>query len=236
MQDRKENAHEGKGWIRTKSLKDAPLIFTETTYQMEFIIVVEVCVFTIALLGDTDVGVFYVIDIWHALDFSSIGLLIVAQGGVKIIGLFIIKLLIFYVQVTHGICITVSLVNYVVYYTMLTFGTSRTLVAASMFVNIFGALAFPTIFSFIKINLQRTAETVVDISMLLSFILALIFGGLKLLIYGQFRAVFPGASFAFTASVLVISGALLGATYIASTIKNKRNSKDYADKLLNSNQ
>ena len=200
---------------------------------MEVVLIVEVCVFTVALCGDVDIGVLYVIEVCHSLDFSYLGMLVAAQAVAKIAGLVVAKVVIYYMQVKHGVCIALCVLNYILYYTVLVFASTKPVLAAAMFVNVFGPLAFPSILSFIKVNLHETAEIVLDCSAVLSFTVATIFGALKLSLYQKTRTVFPGASFALVASLLLISGVLLGASYLTSSVKSQRKSKNNADKLLN---
>lgn len=214
-------------------LKEAPMIFTETSYRMELIVVIEICVFTAALLSDTTFAGLYFVQHDFNFDLRIFGGLVLAQGIVKICGMLFMKFIIRFTQVKHGSLIGIALLNYIVYYIALSLASSTTVIMVVMFTNIFGGLALPTIFSYMKINFKETTETVLELSVLSSILVAMAFNALTSFLYDKTHALFPGTIFALTAALLAICGIIIVATYYSTSKKNKRMSKYFADRLLN---
>ena len=227
------------GGLLTKQLnllKEAPMIFSETSYKMELIVIIEVCVFTVAAIADVGISGIYFVQIAGPFDLRVFGGCIAAQGIIKIAGMFFIKTATRFTELKHASLICIAVVNYVIYYVALALVSTKVLVLAVMFTNVFGGLAIPTIFSYIKINFRETTEAVVEISMISSLLITLGYNALQYFLYEKTRNLYHGAVFILTAAVLVISAMIICATYVTTTKKNKRKSKYFADQLLSDKQ
>lgn len=211
-----------------------PMFFSETSYKKEWIIVIEVCLFTVAMVCDTSISGPYLVQHPFSFDVKLFGYCIVAQGLIKMFGMFLIKFTLHFSQVKHGSLICIAALNQIGYYIALAFAGTKSSVIATMFSNIFGGLAFPALFSFIKLNLRDTLDAVVELSIVSSLVVTMSVNALEYFIYQKTRSFFPGIIFLLTAAVIAFSILIILATYITTKMKTKRKTKYYADNMLNS--
>lgn len=215
---------------------EAPMIFSEVSYRKEMFVILEISVFTIAIISDSTISGPYLLQSPFKLTLREYGFCIMAQGASKLFGIFIVQTIAYFSPCKHGTLVVLGAFNTILYYVFLGVVQEPYLVYGIMMLNIFGGTMFPAIASFININFTDTLETVLDISTISSLIVTVGFNGLEYYVYMKTRGVYPGTIFLMTSAVLLIGLVIAGGTYLSSTIKNRRKTKDYADKLLNDYQ
>ena len=214
-------------------LNEAPMIFSETSYRKELLIIVEISIFTIALVSDSMISGPYLIQAPFNLTVGRYGYCIAAQGVSKIFGIFVIQTITYFKPLKHGGLVVLGGLNTVLYYTLLGVVQDVYALYGVMVINIFGGILLPTIASFIKINFSDTRQTVLEISMISSLIVNVGFHGIEYYIYSVTRTIFPGTIFLVTAALILLGFMVAGVTYFTTTVRNKRKTKEITDKLLN---
>jgi len=226
---------EDKGLLSNESnlFTEAPMIFSETSYQKEFVIIIELAVFTIAVIADTAIIGPYLIQKPFSFSLKEIGYCISLQGMTKTVGFLLIKTCLYFKGIKHGTLILISALNYVIYYIVIGTAKTKTMIYFAMVTNIFGGLALPTISSFIMLNFNETSATVLELGTISSLIVMVGFSSLEYFIYIKTVNIMPGAIFLVTAAIIVVGFVLALGTFFSTTIRNKRRTKDFADTLLN---
>ena len=126
--------------------------------------------------------------------------------------------------------------NIVLYYTLLGVVQDTYTLYGVMVLNMFGGVIFPTIASFMKINFSKTLGLVLEIAMISSLIVTVGFHGFEYYIYSITRNLYPGSVFLLTAGLIFLGFMIASVTYFSTTIRNRRNTKEITDKLLNDYQ
>ena len=215
---------------------EAPMIFSETSYRKELMIIVEIGIFTIALISDSMISGPYLLQGPFNLSVAEYGYCITLQGIAKIFGVFVVQTVAYFSPCKHGGLIILGGLNIVLYYTLMGVVQDTFSLYGVMILNMFGGLVFPTIASFMKINFAKTLGIVLEIAMISSLIVTVGFHGFEYYIYSITRNLFPGAVFLLTAGLIFLGFMIASVTYFSTTIRNRRNTKEVTDKLLNDYQ
>ena len=215
---------------------EAPMIFSETSYRKELMIIVEIGIFTIALISDSMISGPYLLQEPFNLSVTEYGYCITIQGIAKIFGVFVVQTVAYFMPCKHGGLVIVGGLNIVLYYTLLGVVQDTYALYGVMVLNMFGGIIFPTIASFMKINFHKTLGLVLEISMISSLIVTVGFHGFEYYIYSVTRNLYPGSVFLLTAGLIFLGFMIASVTYFSTTIRNRRNTKEITDKLLNDYQ
>ena len=182
---------------------EAPMIFSESSYRKEFVVIIELTIFTVAIIADTTLSGPYLMQ--KPFEFS----------------------------IKHGTVIALAAINYISYYILVGLAHSKVVIYMAMTCNAFGGIALPVIASFIMLNFSDTRKLVIELAAAGSLIATLGFSSLEYFVYIKTKNVVPGAVFFLTAAIIVLGFVLALATYFSTTVRNRRKTKDYADTLLN---
>lgn len=220
----------------TNLFTEAPMIFSETSYRKELIVIIELSIFTIAIIADSNISGPYLLQPPFELTLRDYGYCVASQGVAKIIGLFLMKILNYFSPFKHSSMISIAALNYIIYYTVLAVIPSKEYIYISLVLNIFGGIAIPTLLSFMKTNFTETIDTLLEISTISSLIVTVGFSSIEYYVYMKTRSIYPGSVFLVTAAMILLGFVFVFGTYFSTTIKNKRRTKEYADQLLNDYQ
>ena len=215
---------------------EAPMIFSETSYRKELMIIVEIGIFTIALISDSMISGPYLLQEPFNLSVTEYGYCITIQGVAKIFGVFVVQTVAYFIPCKHGGLVILGGLNIVLYYTLLGVVQDTYTLYGVMVLNMFGGVIFPTIASFMKINFSKTLGLVLEIAMISSLIVTVGFHGFEYYIYSITRNLYPGSVFLLTAGLIFLGFMIASVTYFSTTIRNRRNTKEITDKLLNDYQ
>jgi len=215
---------------------EAPMIFSETSYRKELLVIVEISIFTIALISDSMISGPYLLQGPFDLSVSQYGYCISAQGIAKIFGIFVVQTISYFKPLKHGGLIALGGFNIVLYYTLLGVVQDTYALYGVMVLNIFGGVVFPVISSFMKVTFTDTLGTVLEISIISSLIVTVGFHSFEYFIFSITRGVFPGTVFLLTAGLIFLGFMIAGMTYFSTTVRNRRKTKEITDKLLNDYQ
>ena len=215
---------------------EAPMIFSETSYRKELMIIVEICIFTIALISDSMISGPYLLQAPFNMSVTEYGYCITIQGMAKIFGVFVVQTVAYFIPCKHGGLIIMGGLNIVFYYTLLGVVQDTYALYGVMVLNMFGGIVFPTIASFMKINFSNTLGIVLEIAMISSLIVTVGFHSFEYYIYSITRNFYPGSVFLLTAGLIFLGFMVASVTYFSTTIRNRRNTKEITDKLLNDYQ
>eukprot|EP00111_Clytia_hemisphaerica_P006379 TCONS_00018491-protein len=222
--------------IESNIFSEAPMIFSETSYRKELMIIVEISIFTIALISDSMISGPYLLQAPFNLSVSQYGYCISAQGVAKIFGILVVQTVAYFKPCKHGGLIVLGGLNIILYYTLLGVVQDSLSLFGVMVINIFGGAVFPTISSFMKINFTKTLGTVLEIAIISSLIVTVGFHGFEYFIYSITRNIFPGTVFLLTAGLILLGFMIASVTYFTTTVRNRRKTKEITDKLLNDYQ
>ena len=212
---------------------EAPMIFSESSYRKEFVVIIELTIFTVAIIADTTLSGPYLMQKPFEFSIQEYGYCVSLQGLSKLVGLLLLKVCLHLKGIKHGTVIALAAINYISYYILVGLAHSKVVIYMAMTCNAFGGIALPVIASFIMLNFSDTRKLVIELAAAGSLIATLGFSSLEYFVYIKTKNVVPGAVFFLTAAIIVLGFVLALATYFSTTVRNRRKTKDYADTLLN---
>ena len=230
------NLQENSVFSRKSSiLNEAPLLFSNTSYKKNVVVLILLAVFTVALVGDTTLsGSYLLLQRPFMFSITQYGYCISIQAATKVIGFLLMRYFLQLKGLSHGTLITISATNYIVYYFILSVMRSKIGVFIALISNIFGGIALPTILSFIRTNFCASpTKLILEVGVISSIITSMSFTTMQELIYLKVRSFFPGVAFTLATSVLLVGFVIAFAVYISTRVQSKRRTKEYADRLLN---
>ena len=209
------------------------MIFSESSYRKEFVVIIELTIFTVAIIADTTLSGPYLMQKPFEFSIQEYGYCVSLQGLSKLVGLLLLKVCLHLKGIKHGTVIALAAINYISYYILVGLAHSKLVIYMAMTCNAFGGIALPVIASFIMLNFSDTRKLVIELAAASSLIATLGFSSLEYFVYIKTKNVVPGAVFFLTAAIIVLGFVLAVATYFSTTVRNRRKTKDYADTLLN---